>query len=249
MKKVIFILFFLIGFSGIPQENNIFERANAAYADGNYEQAVELYTEILKNGQTSAALHYNLGNAHYKLNHIAPSIYHYEKALQLDPTDDDIQNNLGFAQNMAIDSIEDAPVEGFQRLFNTTTSVFGPTGWAWVAIFCMLLFVVFFLVYYFSRRTVIKRILFVSGSFFLILAIASVIIAFMKQNVQQENSFAIIFSEEIEVKSEPNLRSEEVFQLHEGAKVRVTEEYQGWIEIELPNGSQGWVQQSGVKIL
>ena len=249
MKKLIFILFFLINFSGIAQENDIFDMANTAYADGNYEQAIELYTEILENGQTSAALHYNLGNAHYKLNHIAPSIYHYEKALQLDPTDEDIRNNLGFAQNMAIDSIEETPVEGFQRLFDTTTSAFGSTGWAWVAIFCMLLFVVFILVYYFSRRTVIKRILFVSGSFFFLLAIASAIIAFMKQDILQENSFAIIFSEEIEVKSEPNLRSEEVFQLHEGAKVRVTEEYQDWIEIELPNGSQGWVQQTEVKIL
>lgn len=249
MRKLTFLLFFLTTLSGAAQSFELFEAANEAYAEGNYEEAIEGYEEILDNGETSTALHYNLGNAYYKLNQIAPSIYHYEKALQLDPGDKDVQNNLTFARNMAIDAIEEARPKGFLRIFESTTSAFSAEGWGWVGIFCMLLFVVFILVYYFSRRTLIKRILFISGMFFLILAISSVLIGVMKLNVQKDNEFAIVFAEEAEVKSEPNLRSSEVLILHEGAKVKITEDFQGWYEIELPNGTQGWINAEDLKLL
>ncbi len=249
MKKLIFLVFVCIGFTAFAQNNELFEEANAAYADENYREAVKLYEQILENGETSAALEYNLGNAHYKLNHIAPSIYHYEKALQLDPGDKDIKNNLEFARNMAIDAIEEAPEKGFSSLFSSGTSLFGPAGWGWMAIICMLLFVIFFLAYYFSRRTLAKRLLFISGIFFLLISLASVGIGAMKLQLEKENNFAIVFSEEAEVLSEPNLRSAEVFQLHEGAKVKVTEDFQDWVEIELPNGNQGWILKSEIKRL
>ena len=250
MKKLIFLLLLLIGFSGTAQNtSNLFEAANQAYADGNYQQAAAQYNQILEGGETSAALHYNLANAYYKLNEIAQSIYHYEKALQLNPGDEDIQNNLEFANNMAIDAIEQQDPSGFMNIFDSTTSAFSPAGWGWVAIFCMVAFVVFFLVYYFSNRSVVKRILFITGIFFLLLAISSVVIAVIKQNIQQERSFAIIFSEEVEVKNEPNVRASEVFTLHEGAKVKITEDFQEWVEIELPNGNQGWIPASEVKRL
>ena len=237
MKKLVFLLIFLVGFSGIGQNSALFEKANDAYAAGDFQQAVDLYNEILNSGETSAALHYNLANAHYKLNHIGPSIYHYEKALQLKPGDKDVENNLSFARNMAIDAIDEGAEEGFSRIFSDSTSAFSSTGWGWTAIICMLVFVIFFIVYYFSRRTLIKRILFISSMFFLFLAISSAVIGFLKTNVQQESSFAIVFAEEVEVKNEPNVRGSEVFTLHEGAKVEVTEDFQDWVEIQLPDGS------------
>lgn len=249
MKKLIYILFFLFTTVGVAQNEDLFDKANQAYADGKYQDAVQLYDEILENGETSAAVHYNLGNAHYKLNHIAPSIYHYEKALQMAPGDKDVENNLSFARNMAIDAIAEPSEEGFLRLFNRVTSVFTTSGWAWAAIICMLLFVVLFLGYYFSRRAFLKRSFFISGFFFLFVAVTSAAIGLIKQNVIENSSFAIVFSEEAEVKSEPNIRSAEVFELHEGAKVKLTEDFQGWYEIELPNGSQGWIKQTEVKRL
>ncbi|MDO1514771.1 tetratricopeptide repeat protein [Maribacter confluentis] len=41
-----------------------------------------------------------MGNAYYKLNKIAESIYYYEKALLLAPNDQEIKTNLSYAQNM-----------------------------------------------------------------------------------------------------------------------------------------------------
>lgn len=249
MKKLIFLLALFLGFAGTAQNSQLFEAANEAYAAGNYEEAVDQYEQILANGETSAALHYNLGNAYYKLDRVAPSIYHYEKALQLKPGDEDIRNNLTFAKTMAIDAIAEEEETGFRGIFDTSTAAFSSSGWGWVAIFCMLAFVVFFLVYYFSSRTTVKRLLFIGAMFFLVLAISSAIVAATKQNLQQESQYAIVFSEEVEIKNEPSPRAEETFRLHEGAKVKIVQDFRDWVEIELPNGSQGWMPKTDLERL
>ena len=249
MKKLIFLLGILFSLSGVAQNSELFEAANNLYSDGDYEEAVAKYEQILEQGETSAELHYNLGNSYYKLSRIAPSIYHYEKALQLDPGNEDARNNLTFAKTMAIDALGEEESGGFWGIFDRSTSVFSAAGWAWLAIICMLIFIVLFLLYYFNRRTMIKRLMFIGSMFFLVLAVSSVVIGFLKQDLQQESNFAIVFSEEVEVKSEPSVRAGEAFLLHEGAKVKITENFQEWVEIELPNGSQGWIQENDLKRL
>lgn len=249
MKKLMYLLLFFMGSTGIAQNENLFNQANEAYADGNYEEAVNAYNQILENGEVSVAVHYNLGNSYYKLNQVAPSIYHYEKALQLKPDDADVKNNLQFARNMAIDAIEGPAEEGFEQFFTSSTAILSSTGWGWLAIFSMFVFVAFFMAYFFSRKALFQRIFLVSGMFFLLLAITSAVIGTMKQNILESRSYAIVFSEEVEVRSEPNMRSSEVFTLHEGAKVKLTEDFQDWYEIELPDGSQGWLKKTELKPL
>jgi len=46
------------------------------------------------------------------------------------------------------------------------------------------------------------------------------------------------------VRSEPNLRSNELFLLHEGTKLKVLETFQDWIKLELSNGAQGWITKN-----
>ena len=109
MKRtvLIFALFFCFGVNA--QTEALFNRATDAYNEGNYQQAIEVYNQILDKGEHSAALYFNLGNSYYKLNQIAPSIYYYEKALLLSPNDPEIKTNLSYAQNMTLDAIEVLP--------------------------------------------------------------------------------------------------------------------------------------------
>ncbi|WP_424492638.1 tetratricopeptide repeat protein [Salinimicrobium sp. GXAS 041] len=242
MKKLFYLLFF---FSVVvnAQESALFEEGNTAYSEGNYEQAIERYNSILEDGKTDVAVHYNLANAHYKLNHIAPSIYHYEKALQLAPNDEDVRNNIVFAQNMAIDAIEETPQSQFSGWMESGYALFSVSGWGWTAVTFVVLFAAFFLVYYFSSKPVLKRAFFIAAVFFFVLAIGSVFMGYSRQSFEESQEYAIIFSEEAEVLSEPNVRGAEVFVLHEGTKVQVVEDFQQWSKIELANGNQGWILQ------
>lgn len=249
MKKLILVSLLMFGFLGFAQSESLFDEANSAYQSGEYETAVSKYESILENGEASAALYFNLGNAHYKLNHVAPSIYYYEKALQLNPTDKDIQNNIAFARNMAIDDIEKVEETGFSVWFNNVISSFSYNTWAILGIVFSVLFVSMFLLYYFSVRSLFKRLYFTGAIVFAILCLIAVVFAFQQQSYIQDNEFAIIFSEEVEVRDEPNLRGEASFELHEGTKAKILEDYQEWSRIELSNGAQGWVNSIDIKKL
>lgn len=248
MKNLIYILFFF-SVSLFAQNEELFEEANAAYAEGNYEQAIEKYEQILKSGEASAALYYNLGNAHYKLNNVAPSIYNYEKALVLDPRDPDINSNIEFARNMAIDAIEEVEQSGFEKSLNGFISNFSADSWAKFAIFFSLLFAALFLAYYYMSKPLVKRVLFGVSVMAVVCCFASIYFAFAKEELQESNEFAIVFSQEAEVRNEPSVRGEEAFVLHEGTKAKVLETYQEWIKIELANGNQGWILKDDLKII
>lgn len=248
MKRLFYLLmFFSLG--GFGQSTSLFEEANEAYADEDYETAIEKYGQILENGETAVAVHYNLGNAYYKLNNIAPSIYHFEKALQLAPNDKDVQNNLGFAQNMTIDAIEEAPETDFSRWKESVLNALETTQWGWAGIILMFLVAVAFIAFYFNRRSLLKRVFFITGILFLILATGAVAIGFTKQKIEKAQQYSIVFAEEVGIKSEPNLKSPEVFTLHEGTKVKVLEDFRGWSKIELPGGNQGWAETEHFKNL
>lgn len=249
MKKLVCI--FLVFVSAFAQAQNptLFEEANEAYANDDFETAISKYEEILENGETSVATYYNLGNAYYKLNNVAPSIYYYEKALQLDPTDEDVQNNIEFARSMTIDDIPVTEETGFQKSINQFISTFSYNTWAYLSIVLSVIFVILFLFYFFSRKPVVKRTLFGAAVFTFLLGGISVFFAFQQQEIQFNNQYAIIFSEEAEVKNEPSQRGEVAFNLHEGTKARVLEDYQGWVKIELSNGTQGWVENEDLKRL
>ncbi|WP_133547613.1 SH3 domain-containing protein [Salegentibacter sp. 24] len=249
MKNLIFTFLVLVSVLAQAQNSELFKEANQAYASDNFETAIAKYEKILENGETSVAVYYNLGNAYYKLNNVAPSIYYYEKALQLDPTDEDVQNNLKFAQSMTIDDIPNNEETGLQKRINQLISTFSYNTWAYLAIGLSVLFVTLFLLYYFSHTPLRKRVLFGLAVFIFLLGCTSVIFAFQQQEIQFNNQFAIIFAEEAAVKNEPSPRGEAAFKLHAGTKAKVLENYQGWVKIELPNGTQGWIENNNLKRL
>ncbi len=249
MKKWITVIAMLVFALGFSQGDDLFEKGNAAYQEGNYESAIQQYEKILESGEASAELYYNLGNAHYKLNHIAPSIYYYEKALQLDPADEDIKNNITFARNMAIDDIETVEDRGLSQSFNGLIATFSAGAWAGIAIFFSVLFVVLFLLYYYTPKPLLKRIFLGVAVLSMIFCVAAVIFGFQQQSYIQDNKYAIVFSDEADVRDEPNLRGESSFQLHEGTKAKILENYQEWTRIELANGAQGWTNSSNLKRL
>tara|TARA_B100000929_G_scaffold9379_3_gene7919 strand:+ start:4585 stop:5334 length:750 start_codon:yes stop_codon:yes gene_type:complete len=249
MKKIFFILLVFCTTIGFGQNEALFEQANKAYADGNYEDAIKKYESILDKGETAVSLYYNLANAHYKLNHIAPSIYYYEKALQLAPNDADVKNNIQFARNMAMDDIEDVQRTGIAKTIDDLIATFSFNTWAMLAIVFMVLFVILFLFYYYGRTTLSKRIFFITSMVSILLCIVSVYFAFSQQNIQLNNNYAIVFAEEAGVRSEPNLRGEPAFLLHEGTKAKLLEKYQEWYKIEIADGKQGWMLKENLKEL
>jgi tetratricopeptide (TPR) repeat protein len=249
MRVVVSVLIGCFSVFGFSQNTTLFEEGNTLYNQGKYAEAVEKYEVLLDSDVYSAELYFNLGNAHYKLNNIAPSIYYFEKALQIQPNDKEVLTNLGFARNMTIDAITKVPEVGFARIFNNIINATTSDVWSKIAVAGVLLFVFLFLFYHFAQATLQKRLAFVVSLLCLMTAGFSLIMAFQKENLENKNNPAIVFAQESAVKVDPNGASEELFRLHEGTKVQILETYNAWSKIEIADKTTGWIPSEDIKAL
>jgi len=250
MRKIIYIIILLISAFSMAQNNTLFSQGNSSYNEGKFQDAINAYERILDAETHSAELYFNLANAYYKLNRIAPSVYYYEKALQLSPKDKNIINNMSFAKNMTIDEIEALPEIGFSKITNQVINKYSFDTWAMLSVFFVVVFVVLFLAYYFSYSSTSKRFAFLASSLSIVLILITLVFAFQKYDYDQKDKPAIVFAQESEIKNEPNLRSEIVFKLHEGTKVQVLEIYnEDWTKIKLADGKTGWIPSEDIKEL
>ncbi len=250
MKNLFYILIVLLSFTTIEAQNStLFEQGNALYNEGKYAEAIDKYMSVLETDVHSAELYYNLGNAHYRLNNVAPSIYYFEKALLLNPKDKDIKNNLAFANNMTIDAIDNIPEVGFSKLIKNMTNTFSFDMWAKIAVLLAFVYVVLVLMYYFSYASGKKRIAFVTSVVCLLSLCIALAFAFNKFELDKKDNPAIVFVQESQVKTEPNLRSEEAFRLHEGTKVQIIDTVNNWKKVKLLDGKTGWIDSEDIKLL
>ena len=138
MKKIVFFLLVQFVAIGAFAQEAAIKEAEVAYTKEDYGKAIELYEGLLKTHGESAEIYYNLGNAYYKENKIAPAILNYERALLLDPGDGDIRFNLQLARQKSVDKIE--PVGDFflHRWFDKVQNMGAADSWAQIGIVCFI---------------------------------------------------------------------------------------------------------------
>lgn len=249
MMRIFALLVLLFVSVANAQHEPLFNNGTEAYNQGDYNKAIASYLGILEQGQHSAELYYNLGNSYYKLNQIAPSIYYYEKALLLKPNDPEIKNNLAYAQNMTLDAIETMPETGVSRIYGSVVGVLSFDQWGYTAVVFMMLFIFLYIAFYYLNYATKKRIAFIAALLFLLMSISATILAFLAFRDFKADQPAIVFSDEVIIKSEPNNRSLEVFRLHEGTKLNVIEEFNDWKKIRIADGQIGWLSSENIKLL
>ena len=250
MKKILIISFLLFSNFLLAQgPDSLFVKANKLYQNEKYDEALNLYNEIDQAGLQSDLLYYNIANAYYKLNKVASAIYYYEKALLLNPTNDDARFNLGFAKRMAIDNIEPLPNTFSQKINENLILKLAYNTWAWVAVGLSFLFAILFLLYHFSYNSLNKRIYFITGNISALLAIVTIAFAYQNYNYVSTHIDAIIFAQQTDVKSAPTKSSEINFELHEGTKVEVLESLDNWKKIKIADGRIGWLIADDLKVL
>ena len=243
----IFFIIFLV-FTSNQVIDDLFQKSNDYYTNGDYQNAVNGYLDVLDSGFESAELYFNLGNSFYKLNNIPDSNFYYEKAKSISPNDDDILTNLIFAKNLRIDKIEILPITQMQNFKLSILNLFSENGWSIFLISLIWFMSLAFIFYIISKDSKFKRLYFTLSIVFIILSSLTLIINFEKKKLS-EIKYAIVYDKEIEVWSEPNNISELKFLLHEGTKVKQLDVIEDWVNIQLENGTLGWIQSSSLRVL
>lgn len=246
MERVFILLvsvfsFVVSTYAVVPTED--FTKANAAYGVQDYEGAVNQYEAILRRGSESASLYYNLGCAYFKLGKLAPSILNFERALLLDPGNDDAMANLEMARTKVVDEID--PVDRFflVRVYESVCSWISSNAWAYWSLGFFYLFLMMAGLFFFSHISGMKKASFFVGVFAALMTVATMAFSSSSKDMALSHDYAVVFSATVTVKGSPEETGKDVFVLHEGTKVKVKRTHNKWYEIQLADGRVGWVKE------
>lgn len=220
---------------------------NSFYQEKKYNEAIDSYQKIIDKNYESATLFYNLGNAYFKNEENGMALLWYERALKLDPSNEDIQHNIAFVNQKLDDKIDLLPELFLHRWYVSVASSLTSNQWAVVSIFLFIILLVAILFFLLSHHSWLK-----SGSIFiiffsLIIFIFSVLFSYRNSNLSENNPEAIILKSVINGKSTPNESGTDLFVIHEGLKVKITDQLNDWVEIKLPNGEKGWIKYTDLE--
>jgi tetratricopeptide (TPR) repeat protein len=246
IQLILCSLLLILTSSSIFANNDLQLKAEKAYSNKDYKQAIALYESILKEGTTSYKLHYNLGNAYYKNNELGKAIFNYELANKLQPNNKDVKMNLKIANEKTIDKIESKENFFIIAIKSGLVNALSTNGWAWFSIFSLIACLSFAFMFFVSNQLLLKRFGFFFSGISLIVFIATMVLGFSALDDKQELNFAIVTNRESKIREEPNVTSKSKFSLHEGTKVSVLESNPEWTNIKLENGNEGWIKTTEV---
>ena len=213
------------------------------YQSRAYQNAKSAFEKVLENNWESPELYYNLGNVYYRLNDNSGAVWAYEMCLYHDPTHEDAKFNLKLVNVNVKDriAIPDAPI--YLKLYMGIKERFTPNEWVKITLGLFVLFLLFVLVRKFWGYSPIMNF---SENFVLIFICITFLFSLHSIWTDSNISQGIIYTESVDVLSEPNNQSTTLFQVHEGLKVSITQNSRNWVEIELVDGKSGWI--NGVSI-
>jgi tetratricopeptide (TPR) repeat protein len=220
----------------------LWEIANSAYNEGNFEKAAATYKQILSQNLHSAALYYNLANAYFKQDELGKALLNYNRASRIAPGDEDIRHNQEYAEKMTKDSIEKIPEFFLITWLRSMRGAMSCTAWTLLSIVMLATALVMALLYLLAQRMSLRKVGFYTMAVAVVLFVATSAFAISERNQLVGRSEAIVMSTAASVKSSPDRSATELFVLHEGTKVSIGETTDGWAEVRIADGRKGWIE-------
>jgi tetratricopeptide (TPR) repeat protein len=241
MKRLINTILALLLTTSLFAQADLLQKANEHYTKDEFNEAIDIYNQILKTNIESPELYFNLGNAYYKTGQFTLSILNYERAKVLAPDDEDIEFNLLVANQKVVDSIQELPGIFILRWWESLVTSQTTDTWALLSIGGFILFLIMMGVYLFANSGDIRRITFWSACFFVLFSILSWSFAAKQKSRLVNHTYAIVMQPTVTVKSSPSEKGTNLFVIHEGLKVKITDKIGDWVEIRLADGNKGWL--------
>ena len=230
--------------------DSLWNEGVAAYSAGRWNDAAVAWEGIYDAGIRGSELYYNLASAYFKLGETGKAILFYERALKEDPSDKDIRYNLEFARGMTQDRIEDVPEFILKTWIKKATYLFSSDLWAVLSILFFAGALALLLLFLLGSSSGARRTGFFTGIAALLIAVFCFASASSQRADASRKDEAIVMRPVSSVKSSPSSDSaKDLFILHEGAKVKILDEVDLWMNIELSDGRQGWIATKDIEII
>ena len=250
MKKYfLYIALSLLSFNLFSDNvEQLIDSAQNSFMQTQYASALEMYDSVCRMGYSSSDLYYNIGNCYYRLDDIPNSVYYYEKALMLDPSNGDAEFNLNIANRQLKQIVEPLPIPFYARCGMAILNIMSSDSWTILNIIFLVLTLAGIALYLFMGRIALRKLGFSIAVISLIFFIFTAVCAYKSSVVISENNYAIVFEQSM-VKSSPNADAVNSFEIYEGIKVQVVDSANSMYNIRLADGKEGWIDANDVKLL
>lgn len=223
--------------------NPSWDSANASYAAGDYPAAITQYEQLLPltSGHDRAEVYYNLGNACFKQGELAQSVLAYERCLRLAPGMKDARANLRFVESRITDRIEDNHSFFLADWALAVRNRLREPAWRAISVTCWILCLLGVLAFLFLPQTWMRRTGFHTAWSTFVVAVVCFICATTLHHRDATRSEAVVMRGAVAAKSSPDRSGTDLFTLHEGTKVHITDAIGTWSEVHVGQ-YVGWVE-------
>jgi tetratricopeptide (TPR) repeat protein len=218
---------------GVAQSNPQFAKANQEFAAGDFDGAARDYEELVRSGQDTPNLFYNLGNAYFRKKDFGRAILNYQRALALDPRHPEAQAKLRIARDEAR-ALELLPTR-VERVFAFATQ--NQYTAAAVIAFWVGAFGIFALIFNSRRSRGLVALTLLWLTIFAVTAFA----AWQLEHGKNGNGLAIVTAENADARLATADTSSRVLALPAGSEIRILSHRADWIYAALPNNLRGWL--------
>lgn len=217
----------------LAQADAEFAKANQEFAQGHFKEAISGYEALIRAGQWTANVFYDLGNAYFRTGDFGRAILNYERALALERHHPEATANLQIARDEAhaLEIQPSGPERYLQFASVNQYSIAAATAF-WLAIFAMFALI-------FKRRRSARAIA-VSIWCLLVLAVA-VYAIFTLERGSKGQALAVVTGKDVKARLATADTANSVLALPAGSEINILSTRGDWIYAALPNNLRGWI--------
>jgi tetratricopeptide (TPR) repeat protein len=210
-----------------------FAKANQEFAQGHFREAISGYEALIRSGQWSANVFYDLGNAYFRTGGLGRAILNYERALALERHHPEATANLQIARDEAHAlEIQPSGPERYLQFASINQYSIAAAIAFWLAIFAIVTMI-------FARRrsaTVIAMLI----CCLLVFAVAVCGIYTLDRGSGGQ-ALAIVTGKDVQARLATADTANAVLALPPGSEIKILSTRGDWIYAALPNNLRGWI--------
>jgi tetratricopeptide (TPR) repeat protein len=230
---ILFSLAFGIASVAYAQPDADFTKANHEYAQGHFAEAISGYEALVRAGQWSANLFYDLGNAYFRTGDFGHAILNYQRALALERHHPEATANLQIARDEAhaLELPQSWP-ERYLQFASVNQYCIAAAIAFWLAIFVIVMLI-------FARRrsaTMIAALIFC-----LLVGAGAIYAVYALEGGTNGSDLAIVAGKDVQARLATADTANSVLALPPGSEVKILSTRGDWIYAALPNTLRGWI--------
>jgi len=226
-------------FASVALAGEEFKSASGLYDAGKFADAAAMLERVTPK---TAAVFFNLGNAHFRQEQLGRAVLDFERARQLAPTDPDILANLRFAEERLGVAEVNLPAKPLARFGEAVAGRRTIGQWAHYEVAGVWLTVLFVAGAIWLPRLRTGLVLFavLAG---VGLAMAGAALSYRVIG-ERTGPPVVVLAQKSPARFAPLADATVHFQLSEGTKVCLREDRGHWWLVERADGQQGWIQSA-----